>query len=289
MAPRQDRIDGRIVAVAKQADQGCGEDRIAIVIAQVREHGVDPRPVPFPAPPRSGRPGVGRGPGNPPRARTSPIDPPRPRPGRHGRGCRRWATHKRSSRPGWAEAWSDRSVPCAAKRVIGMWQAMHRPHLAVLVMVRVILRVLHPRLVTRQAGSVRVPGMAEAAARGVAMDAGEFSRSCAGTHQPEGVGVVLAEVPSVGMEVRIFQRGQVVVIEKGLSRPESPGQGGHLRVAGSAGLVVLLHGETVLPAEDPRGRRAAHRAPAPDRPSRAPDRNRDRVSQLMPGSLQVVR
>jgi hypothetical protein len=82
----------------------------------------------------------------------------------------------------------------------------------------------------------------------MAMEAIQLARFRARIHEPPDVGVILAPVPSVGMEVRIFEQDQVIVIEETVSRTEGIGEGTDLPVAWRARLAFLL-GAQGLPAD----------------------------------------
>ena len=112
-------------------------------------------------------------------------------------------------------------------------------------------RVLYPLLVAGQAGLVGLFLLFEpvTSTGGMALDTVELSGLDAGTHHPERVGVVFTQVPAVGVEIRVFQRGQVEVVEEPVARLESRGQRNHLGVTRPAVGVMLLGREKLRPDE----------------------------------------
>ena len=91
---------------------------------------------------------------------------------------------------------------------------------AVRLVVGVGRRVLHMVLVAGHAGIVGLFLGLEpvAAARGVAGHAVDLPGLGAGAHEPRGVGVVLAQVAAVGVEVGVLQGREIVVVEEAVPR-----------------------------------------------------------------------
>src|SRR5215471_9492463 len=112
-------------------------------------------------------------------------------------------------------------------------------------MMRMSRGILDALLVARQAGVVRLLRRGELvpAARSVAVNAVELPAAGAGAHQPARVGVVLAAVAAVGIEIVALERYQVVVIEEAVTGTERCIERCELGVTGSARLVPLAHGE----------------------------------------------
>ncbi len=77
----------------------------------------------------------------------------------------------------------------------------------------------------------------------MAMEAAELPGFGARTHPPERVSVVFPEIAAVRIEIVVFQGRQLVVVEVPVAGAKGGGYGGHLGMAGSAGLIILLHGE----------------------------------------------
>ena len=117
--------------------------------------------------------------------------------------------------------WSLRRI--RANSVIGMWQEMHWLPARAGFVVRVGGSVLHPLLVARQAGVVGFGRVLEpvAPARGVAMDAVQLAGLGARAQPPLGVGVVLAQVAAIGIEIGILERHEIEVIEVAVARARS--------------------------------------------------------------------
>ena len=107
--------------------------------------------------------------------------------------------------------------------------------------VRVSGRVRHVVGVTGHAGAVRLVFLKKVASAGcVAMQAVEPAGLDTGACQPQGEGVILSEVASVRIEIRVFKRGKRKMIEVSVSGPECRGEGGHFRMTGRAQIVHLL-------------------------------------------------
>ncbi len=110
-------------------------------------------------------------------------------------------------------------------------------------------RVLHPRLVAGHAGLVcLILGLeAVAAARRVALDAIDLPRLITGTHEPRCKGIVFTEVAAVRVEISIFQRREIEVVEEPFFRLVLHGQRAGLRVAARTEVVALLLGHRLGP------------------------------------------
>ena len=72
------------------------------------------------------------------------------------------------------------------------------------------------------------------------MDAVQLAGFGARADPPLGVGVVLAQVAAIGIEISILEPHQVEVIEVAVTRGGVHGHRRHLGVAGGAGGVALL-------------------------------------------------
>ena len=112
------------------------------------------------------------------------------------------------------------------------------------------------------------------AAAGVAGDTVELAPLQARTHEPQRVGVILPEVTSVGVEVRIFEGGEVIVVKEFLARGKRGREGYHLGMAGRTRGGVLVRCKSLhamifrSPGTVPLG--------APGRPGCAPRRGHGR-------------
>ena len=86
----------------------------------------------------------------------------------------------------------------------------------------VLFRLSDLLLVAGQARLVRLLALeAHPAARRMAVVAVQLARLGARAHEPGGVGVVLAQVAAVGIEVGMVERDEIEVIEKLVARPEA--------------------------------------------------------------------
>ena len=83
------------------------------------------------------------------------------------------------------------------------------------------------------------------AAGRVAVVAVELARLAARAHQPRSIRVVFAEVAAVGIEIGVFQRNQIEMIEELVARTKGERERDHFRVAGGAQVVHLCGGEVL--------------------------------------------
>ena len=84
----------------------------------------------------------------------------------------------------------------------------------------------------------------------MAVQAVELAGFGAGAHPPEGIGVVFAEIPPIGVKIRILQGYQVIIIAVAVPRREGGHEGAHLGMTGGAGVVILLVGEVPASPDD---------------------------------------
>ncbi len=114
----------------------------------------------------------------------------------------------------------------------------------------VVSRARDTPLVTGHASVVRLIAFVPVAPAGrMAVQTVQLAGHDARTHQPRRIRVVLAQVAPVGIEIRMLERHQIVVVEELIARLEARRQRDHLGVAGTTGGVRLLRRE-LLVADD---------------------------------------